>query len=156
MPAAPPKAIANQDARFQLLETLLMALEGGEHCRHFVSERDVGATAIEVSRYFFVRVRQMLTPSMSFSTRASASRICMMVAVRPEWWCPKCDHFSEPARLHESRNHRQHRIADSLGRFLEFRHVDLVGEQWRTISVAAPSDDAKFGRARAECRLEVE
>src|SRR5262245_12816803 len=33
---------------------------------------------------------------------------------------------SVPAQFHQLLNDRQHWIADLLGRFLEFRHVDLV------------------------------
>ena len=100
-------------------------------------------------------------PSISFSTMSSASRICMTVAVSVMSCvvAPQCAPFAEPvlAQLDELLHHRQHRIADPLGRLLELRHVDFVGRAMADDFVGGVlRDDAELGLRPRQRRLEVE
>ena len=67
--------------------------------------------------------------------------------------------FAEPvlAQLDELLHHRQHRIADALGRFLEFGHVDLAGVAMaHDLGGGVFRDDAEPALRARQRRLEVE
>ena len=145
-----------------------MTFEGGEHCRHFVSERDWhGLLEVASASHWCVAVfscegRQTLANAVDvfldegqcLPDLHNGCRVGDVLSggapVRP---------FAESvlAQLYQLLNDRQDRVANPLSCFLEFRHVDLVDRAMANdFGGRLLRDDAEFGLRARECRLEVE
>ena len=145
-----------------------MALEGGQHGRHLVAEgnrhrllqiaaaghRRVAVFPGEFGECVADAVDVLLDDFERFADLHDRGGVGDVLGggapVRP---------FAEPvlAKLHKLLDDRQHRIADPLGRFLEFRHVDLVGRAMANdFRSRFLRDDAELGLRERKRRLEIE